>query len=230
MDLNIFRKVSYGLYVIASTKEGKINGQIANTFFQVTSNPATVAIGINKNNLTYDYIKSSGVFTVSILPQSVPLDFIGHFGFKSGRELEKFATVPYKTGETGAPYLLENSIGYLEAQVIESLDAGTHGVFMAKVIDAAVFNEEEPITYAYYHLKKSGAALPQQKTPDNEQEKKEGDPSMQKYQCLVCGYVYDPAEGDPDSGIAPGTAFTDIPDGWVCPICGVGKDQFEPIA
>ncbi len=52
---------------------------------------------------------------------------------------------------------------------------------------------------------------------------------MKKYQCIVCGYVYDPVEGDPDSGISPGTAFEDIPGDWECPICGVTKDDFEPI-
>ena len=52
---------------------------------------------------------------------------------------------------------------------------------------------------------------------------------MQKYQCNVCGYVYDPAVGDPDGGIEPGTSFDDLPEDWVCPECGVGKDMFEPV-
>jgi rubredoxin len=153
---------------------------------------------------------------------------IGHFGFKSGREIDKFASVPFEAGETGAPYLLENSIGYLEAQVVESFDAGTHSVFMARVVNTAVFSNEEPITYADYHYRKrsTGAGPSQQGKPDGG---RGGRPLDQKYQCLICGYVYDPAAGDPETGIMPGTAFADIPDDWVCPICGVGKDQFEPI-
>lgn len=233
MDPNIFRKISYGLYVISSTMDGKLNGQVANTFFQVTADPAMVAIGINKNNLTNQFIKSSGVFTVSILPQSVPLDLIGHFGFKSGRDIDKFATVPFQLGETGAPYLVENSIGYLEAQVIDSIDVETHTVFLGKVINSAVFSEEEPITYAYYQLLKRGGAKPAETAQTPIAEKKAdapvADPGLQKYLCPVCGYIYDPVAGDPDSGIAPGTAFTDIPDDWVCPVCGVSKDQFEPL-
>ncbi len=234
MDPNIFRKLSYGLFIISSTMDGKLNGQVANTAFQITAEPAMVAIGINKNNLTHQYITNSGVFTISILPQTVPLDLIGHFGFKSGRDIDKYATVPYKLGETGAPYLLENSIGYLEAQVISSMDAETHTVFLGKVINAEVFSEEEPMTYAYYQLLKRGGAKPAEPAPqpvsEPKSEAKAVDPSTQKYQCPVCGYIYDPAVGDSDSGIAPGTAFADIPDDWVCPICGVSKDQFEPLA
>jgi len=233
MDPNIFRKISYGLYVISSTMEGKLNGQIANTFFQITAEPAMVASGINKNNLTNQFIKSSGVFSVSILPQSVPLDLIGHFGFKSGRDIDKFATVPFRLGMTGAPYLVENSIGYLEAQVVNSIDVETHTLFIGKVINAEVFSEEEPLTYTYYQLLKRGAARPAQTAQPPLAEKKAeapaADPATQKYECPVCGYIYDPAVGDPDSGIAPGTAFKDIPDDWVCPVCGVSKDEFEPL-
>lgn len=235
MDANIFRKLSYGLFIISSTMDGKLNGQVANTAFQITAEPAMIAIGINKNNLTHQFISSSGVFTVSILPQSVPLDLIGHFGFKSGRDIEKFASVPFKLGETGAPYLAENSVGYLEARVVGSMDAETHTVFLGKVINAEVFSEEEPMTYAYYQLLKRGGVKPaepvaQAAVVEKKEEAKPVDPGMQKYQCPVCGYIYDPAVGDPDSGIAPGTAFADIPDDWVCPICGVSKDQFEPMA
>lgn len=236
MDAKIFHKVSYGLYVIGSTKDGAFNGQIANTVFQISSEPATVAISINKNNLTNEFIKASGVFSVSILPQSVPLSVIGHFGFKSGREVDKYQSLSYKKGVTGAPVLLENTVGYLEAEVISSLDVETHTLFIGKVIEAEVLSKEDPMTYAYYHQVKRGSTPPpaptyikeEAKDENKPEEKKEGT-AMKKYECAVCGYVYDPAEGDPDSGIAPGTAFEDIPDDWVCPVCGVGKDQFEAV-
>jgi flavin reductase (DIM6/NTAB) family NADH-FMN oxidoreductase RutF/rubredoxin len=234
LDAKIFHKVSYGLYVIGSTKDGAFNGQIANTFFQISADPATVAIGINKKNLTNEFIKSSNVFCVSILPKSVPLNFIGHFGFKSGRDINKYQSVPYKKGVTGAPVILENTIGYLEAEVIGSQDVETHTVFIGKVVEAEVFSQEEPMTYAYYHQVKKGLAPPAvpkdikyDKKVDTKQEIKREENTMKKYICAVCGYVYDPAQGDPDSGVAPGTAFEDIPEDWVCPVCGVGKDQFE---
>jgi flavin reductase (DIM6/NTAB) family NADH-FMN oxidoreductase RutF/rubredoxin len=234
MDTKIFHKLSYGLYVIGSVKDGAVNGQIANTVFQISSDPATVAISINKKNLTNEYIKASKVFSVSILPKTVPLNVIGHFGFKSGREIDKYDSAFYKKGVTGAPVLLENSLGYMEAEVINSLDVETHTIFIGKVVEAEVFSNEDPMTYAYYHQVKRGSVPPSapvqvKEEPKNKVESKENkeDKGMKKYVCSVCGYVYDPAEGDPDSGIAPGTAFEDLPDDWVCPVCGVGKDQFE---
>ncbi|MDD2553706.1 MAG: flavin reductase family protein, partial [Desulfotomaculaceae bacterium] len=98
---------SYGLYVITSKKGDKVNGQIGNTVFQISSDPATIAVSINKNNLTHEYIKDSKTFTVSILSQDVPLNLIGQFGFKSGRESNKFEGVSYQMGQNGAPYLTD---------------------------------------------------------------------------------------------------------------------------
>jgi len=236
MDPKLFYKMSYGLYVIGSTKEGKYNGQIANTVFQISAEPATVAVSINKKNLTHEFIEASQVFSAAILPKSVPLDFIGHFGFKSGRDIDKYQTVAFRTGETGAPLLLEQTLGYLEAQVIRTVDVETHTVFIGKVINAEVLSDEEPMTYAYYHQVKRGAtpaaaptSIINRETKNNNMSEQKEDQKMRKYQCSVCGYVYDPAAGDPDSGIAPGTAFEDIPEDWVCPTCGVAKDQFEPV-
>ncbi|MBU4190088.1 MAG: flavin reductase family protein, partial [Candidatus Thermoplasmatota archaeon] len=117
MNTKALYKVSYGMYVISSIMDEKINGQIANTVFQVTSEPPAVAVSINKQNLTHKYIQESKVFTVSILSKETPMKFIGHFGFKSGRELDKFKETDYKVGVTGAPVVLENIIGYLEAEV-----------------------------------------------------------------------------------------------------------------
>jgi len=227
MDPKIFFKLSYGLYVVGSHKAGTFNGQIANTVFQISSEPATIAISLNKNNLTNEFVKASKVFSVSVLPQSTDLAFIGHFGFQSGREIAKYQTVQFKKGLTGAPVLLEKSVGYLEAEVISSLDLETHSVFLGRVINSEVFNDEEPMTYAYYHQLKRGSAL--QTAPVPIKEEKGGGAGMKKFQCTVCGYVYDPVLGDPDSGIAPGTAFENLPDAWVCPVCGVAKDQFNAL-
>lgn len=234
MDPKIFFKLSYGLYVISSTSGDKLNAQVANSVIQVSAEPATVAISINKKNLTHEYIEASKVFAVSILPKSVPLNVIGHFGFKSGREMDKFAELSFKKGQTGAPLILENSLGYLEAEVISSMDAGTHTIFLGKVVNSEVFSEEDPMTYAYYHQVKRGApaapAAAKEETPAPKKEESKGDPKMKRYECTACGYIYDPAIGDPDSGIAAGTAFTDLPEDWVCPVCGVSKEMFEEVA
>ena len=230
MDITTFRKINYGLYVISSKMNKKINGQIANTVFQVTSKPPTVAISINKDNYTHKLINKSRVFTISILSEETPMQFIGRFGFKCGRDLNKFQDVKYKLGTTGAPILLEYTIGYLECEVIDSLDVGTHTIFVGKVLDAAIISDKNAMTYDYYHKVKKGktpksAPTYIKKVKGIEKQKEVG--KMARYKCKVCGYIYDPENGDTDSGIKPGTPFEELPDDWVCPVCGVGKDQFE---
>jgi len=158
MNNKTLYKISYGLYVVSSKMGEKINGQIANTVFQITSQPPTIAVSINKENLTHEFIERSKVFTISILSEETPMKFIGHFGFKSGKELNKFKDVNYKVGVTGAPIVLENAIGYLEAELTNTLDAGMHTVFIGKVLDAEIINDKEPMTYAYYHKVKGGKA------------------------------------------------------------------------
>lgn len=107
MNSKTLYKISYGLYVISSKIGGKFNGQIANTVFQVTSEPPTIAVSINKQNLTHECIQGSRFFAVSILSNETPMKFIGNFGFKSGRESEKFRDISFKVGITGAPVVLE---------------------------------------------------------------------------------------------------------------------------
>ncbi len=149
-------KISYGLYVVTSRKSDDFNGQIANTVFQVTSEPATIAISINKQNLTHKFIRESNVFTVSVLSKNAPLKFIGHFGFKSGTNTDKFEGINYKVGKTGARIVLDYTVACLEAEVIKEVDAGTHTIFIGRVVDAEILTNEEPMTYAYYHLIKRG--------------------------------------------------------------------------
>lgn len=157
MNLKTLHKISYGLYVVSSKRDEKFNGQIANTVFQVTAEPPAIAVSINKENLTHEFIRKSKVFTVSILAKETPMEFIGKFGFKSGKEIEKFKEVNHKVGVTGAPVVMVNTIGYLEAEVINSLDVGTHTLFIGKVVEAQIIKDEEPMTYAYYHEVKRGA-------------------------------------------------------------------------
>jgi len=225
MDIKTLYQLSYGMYVVASVKGGKLNGQIANTVFQITSEPPTIAVSINKQNLTHEFIRQSRVFAASILSQDTPLSFIGNFGFKSGREVDKFAGVNYKVGKTGAPVVLDNALGYMELKVINEMDAGTHTIFVGELVEAETLKSGEPMTYAYYHMVKRGTAP--KAAPTYIEEKKAV--KLAKYQCSVCGYIYDPEKGDPDGGIAPGTPFEQIPDDWVCPVCGAEKDRFEKI-
>jgi len=194
---------------------------------QVTSDPPTIAVSINKQNLTHEFISESKAFTASILSQDTPLDFIGHFGFKSGREIDKLRDVNHKLGETKAPIILDHSLAYLEARVINQVDVGTHTIFIGELVEADVLREGEPMTYAYYHQVKRGTTP--KAAPSYIEERKERVLRMAKYECTVCGYTYDPEAGDPDGGIKPGTPFEELPDDWVCPVCGASKDQFEKV-
>jgi flavin reductase (DIM6/NTAB) family NADH-FMN oxidoreductase RutF len=156
MNLNALHKIGYGMYIVGSHHGEKLNGQIANTVFQITSEPPIVAVSINKNNLTNEYIKASRVFAASVLCQTAPLPFIGGFGFKSGRDTDKLKGVNYKAGQTGSPIFLDNTVAYLEAEVIQDVDAGTHTIFIGKVVAAEILNENPCMTYEYYHQVKRG--------------------------------------------------------------------------
>jgi flavin reductase (DIM6/NTAB) family NADH-FMN oxidoreductase RutF/rubredoxin len=227
MNLKALYKLGYGLYIVCSRKGDKLNGQIANTVFQITSEPPTIAVSINKSNLTHEFIEQSKVFAASILAQDTPLAFIGHFGFKSGRDTDKLKGINYKLGETKAPVVTDHALAYLEAKVNKEVDVGTHTIFIGELVGADVISEGEPMTYAYYHQVKRGTTP--KTAPSYIEEKKEAVTKMAKYECTVCGYIYDPELGDPDGGIAPGTPFEEIPDDWVCPVCGAAKSEFEKI-
>jgi len=227
MNLKTIQKICYGMYIIGSKKEGRLNGQIANTAFQITSEPPTMAISINKLNLTHDYIMESKVFAISILSNDAPMTLIGNFGFKSGRDIDKLKDVKFKAGLTGAPIILEYAAGYLECEVVGVTDVGTHTIFIGRVVDCDILSDGEPMTYAYYHQIKGGKS-PKTAPTYVKEEAVEKPAVTDKYKCNVCGYVYDAANGDPDAGIKPGTAFENLPEGWTCPVCGASKSEFEP--
>jgi flavin reductase (DIM6/NTAB) family NADH-FMN oxidoreductase RutF/rubredoxin len=231
MDKTTLHKLSYGLYVICSKNAEKPNGQIANSLFQVTAEPPIIAVSINKQNLTHQCIQTCGSFTASILGKNTPLSFIGTFGFKSGRDIDKFQNVRYKMSKQNTPIITEHTIGYLEATVKEKIDVGTHTIFIGTVTEAETLSQDEPMTYDYYHTVKGGyspkTAPTYSRESDKEKKKPTEEKKMDKYVCTTCGYVYDPENGDPENGIAPGTAFEDLPDDWVCPVCGAAKEEFE---
>ncbi|MDD2716955.1 MAG: rubredoxin [Candidatus Wallbacteria bacterium] len=252
VDGNAFRSISYGLYVINSLCGEKINGQIANVLNQVTNEPQRIVTALNKKNLTHEYVMQSGLLGISVLEQDTPMKFIGSFGFKSGREIDKFAGIRFIRNLTGVPLVTDYSLAWFEAQVIKTVDVGTHTLFVADILACAEVKKGIPMTYAYYHQVKNGRSpenaptfvapaggkseirnqventekklepIPEVKIENNQK----GDAKMKKYVCQVCGYVYDPAAGDPENGVKAGTAFENVPETWVCPVCGVGKNEF----
>jgi len=219
--------------IVSSKTDGQFNGCIVNTVFQVTPEPPMIAVSINKQNLTHEYIAQSRVFAVSILAEGAPLEFIRRFGFRTGRNTDKFKDVKYRISAAGVPIVLDNTLAFIEAEVTDAIDVETHTLFIGKITACETIDDSKtPMTYTYYRDVKHGRT-PRSAATYIKQKPKEksiqGDKKMKKYKCLMCGYIYDPADGDPDNDIEPGTAFEDLPDYWVCPDCGAGKDEFEPL-
>lgn len=225
-------KISYGLYVVCSGDKNRGNGFISNTVFQVTSSPARFASCCNKDNYTAEFIKDSGAFSVSVLHQDTPADIFGRFGYKSGRDFDKLEGMRVQYGETGVPIVLDEVIAYLECKVIQTHDVGTHWLFIGELVQSEVLDERmEPITYLHYREVKKGLAPKNAPTYVDKSllEKKETTSKFKKFKCTACGYVYDEEAGDPSNGIDPGTLFADLPDDWVCPVCGTEKEDFIEI-
>lgn len=143
--------ISYGLYVITSAgTDGRINGQIGNTVFQITSVPLRVAVGINKKNYTFELIKESGVFAINVLKQE-QVGLVPLFGLKSGREINKFENVKYHKCCVNVP-VLDDIVSWMECRVVSGMtvDCGTHALFVADVVDGNVTAAAEPLTYKFY--------------------------------------------------------------------------------
>jgi len=225
MDPRSLHKISYGLYLISSKSGTRLNAQIANAIFQVTSDPKILAVSINKDNLTHRFIEDSKVFAVIALSENTPLEFIRKFGFNSGRDVDKLDGVEYKIGITGSPIVMENCVAYMEARILEKMNVGTHTIFVGRIEDAAVLNNDPPMTYDYYRNKKGGKSPKNAPTYYREEAESETDRSGM-YECRVCGYIYDSRKGIPEKGIAPGTRFDELPKDWRCPGCGANKRIF----
>lgn len=210
MNKNAFRQLSYGVYVISTWDNGRPTGCTANSAMQITSDPATIAISINHDNYTNQCIKENGHFAISILGENSEPGIIGTFGFKSGRDHNKFEEV--EMAVKGFMPVVADACAYIACEVIDSMETTTHTVFLGKVTDADVLKNDDPMTYAYYHnvIKgKSPKAAPTY-IPETEI------PAQDKYVCSVCGYVY--------SGETP---FEEVPATYNCPVCKQPKSVFK---
>ncbi len=198
IDNTAMFKLSYGLYVLFS-KDEKDNGCIINTATQLTAEPLTLMIAVNKNNYTEKTISKTGIFNISTLTESTPFSVFERFGFQSGANTDKLAefnTVDHS--ENGLCYLTEYSNSFISCRVTDQKDMGTHTVFFAEVTEAKVLSNEPSVTYDYYFKN----IKPKPET------KKKG------YVCKICGYVY---EGD------------ELPEDFICPVCKHPASDFEPI-
>ena len=202
VDTRTLFKLSYGLFVLTAKEGDKDNGCIINTVTQITDTPCRISVAVNKANLTHDMIMHTGAFNVSVLTQSAPFSIFKQFGFRSGKDADKFAGVIYDgRAANGIRYLQEYTNGVISAKVSEVHDYGTHTLFVADVTEAVVLSDEPSVTYQYYfdHIKPK---------PQPPEENKKG------FVCKICGYVY---EGD------------SLPEDFICPLCKHGAQDFEPI-
>ncbi len=243
MNYSAFHRLTYGLYIIATEYEGEKVGYIANTAFQITAEPSKIAISCNKDNYSAQKIINSKKFSISVLKKEVDTSLIGKFGFMSGADFDKFQGVQTITAQTGAPIVVDSSIAWFDCKVLDSVDVGTHFLIIAEVVDGDVLSNDEPLTYAWYHAKYKmrspknaptyidESKLTEEDVPligDSEtEETEEKASSSEEYVCSICGYRYDPEQGDPTSDIPPGTPFEELPDDYTCPICNADKDFFR---
>ena len=152
-----FWDLSYGLYIVTSRDGERMNGQIATAAMQVTAVPPKIVVCLSKETLTHEFVVQSGKFGITVLDQEITMQEIGPWGFRSGRDIDKFRNVRYKIGaETGVPLVLDRALSVLEAKVIQSLDVDTHTLFVGEVEGAERLREGKPLTYDCYQKEKKG--------------------------------------------------------------------------
>ncbi|MCR5738136.1 MAG: flavin reductase [Eubacterium sp.] len=205
MDKKAMYRLSYGLFVITAKEGEKDNGCITNTAIQVTSEPNRISVAINKSNYTHDMIMNTKKFTVSVLSEKASFDLFKHFGFQSGRDVDKFdGFTACRRSSNDTMVVTEGTNAYISATVIQAIDLGSHTLFIADVTDGAVLSEDSSATYEFYqeHIKPK---------PEQTEKPKDG---KKRWRCKVCGYVY---EGD------------ELPKDFTCPLCKHPASDFELI-
>ncbi|MBQ3301488.1 MAG: flavin reductase [Eggerthellaceae bacterium] len=226
LNTKAFRPMSYGVYIISAIDGEMKAGCVANTLVQVASSPARVSVSLNKENVTTGAVLSSGRFEASVLAESAPMELIGRFGFHSSTEKDKFAETQFAFDEAGVPYVTEHAVAHIGARVLETVDVGSHILIVGEVEEADVISQDDPMTYAYYHLVKGGKTPPKAASYEQPQadereaqvasqpEAEQGQEKRYGWKCKICGYVVE---------------MDELPDDFACPICGKGKDMFERV-
>lgn len=205
MNNKAMYSLSYGLFVVTANRDGKDNGCITNTAIQVTSQPNRISLAVNKANYTHDMIMDTGIFTVSIISEAASFDLFKHFGFQSGRDVDKFADfTDCKRAENGTMIVTAGTNAYLCGKVFQTVDLGTHTLFIADVTDMDVLSDVPSATYAYYqdNIKPKPAAPAKSAEPRT------------YWRCRICGYIY---EGE------------DLPADFICPLCKHPASDFEKV-
>ena len=205
MDKKAMYKLSYGLFVLTARDGEKDNGCIINTAIQAASEPNQLSICVNKANYTHDMIERTGKFTVSVLSEQADFELFKHFGFQSGRDVDKFTNFTgCARGADGLYYITEGTNAYISVTVDKTVDLGSHTMFIGEITDMAVLSDTPYTTYEYYqnHIKPKPQAVG--KT----------DEGQTVWRCRICGYEY---------------VGEEIPDDFICPICKHPASDFEKI-
>ena len=201
MDKKALFKIGYGLYVLTTNADGFDNGCIINSVMQAADNPVKLVFSVNKQNKTHDMIVKTGNFAVSCLTESTPFEMFEWFGFRSGRDENKFVTeAAYTRCGNGVLRLNTFCNAYFAGKVTEMVDMGSHTLFIADISEAEVLNDENSVTYAYYHA--NIKPKPQANADGGE-----------KWVCKICGYVH---EGP-------------LPEDFICPLCKHPASDFEKL-
>ena len=206
--------LSYGMFVITTRKENKNVGCFINTVMQLTSNNPIIAVSLNKENYTNEVLQETRKCAISILSEKANPEVISKFGYFSSREINKFEDRNYQN-ISELPVIVEDICGYIIGEVIRVIDVETHDIFLIRLKQAEKVSEETPMTYKYYHENLKGKAP--EKAPTYQEENEE-ETTSNRYQCSICGYIYDDSKEE--------VKFEDLPEDWTCPLCGVGKDKF----
>lgn len=203
MTKNPISTLTYGMYIVSTKKGAKSNACVINTCFQVSTDPDRIAISLMNSNYTRKLIKESGVFCVAVLDETCPFGLIHHFGYKSGKDIDKFSDVPAFSDINEVPCIISNACATISAKVVECINLGSHTVFIGKIKDSKLLNDKKPLTYATYQAKVK--PKPIETEPERE---------IIGWRCQICGYIYDSPE---------------LPEDFACPVCGHTKEDFEPI-
>ncbi len=215
IDTKAFRNLSYGLYLISAKKDDKPVGCVVNTFVQVTSQPAQVSVAVNKENYTCGAIQQAGIYEVSVLDESASMELIGTFGFHSSADIDKFQQVETAISQQGLTYVTQSCCAHFSVEVKQELDLGSHILFIGEVVSSDVLEGENAMTYAYYHQVKGGKTPPKASSYQKEEVTmaEETTPKI-GWRCTICGHI---------------EYVDELPEDFVCPICGVGRDLFEKV-
>ncbi len=205
-----FFNFSYGLFLVTSKYENKETGCIINTATQVSENPNTITITINKNAFTHELISKSKKLTLSILTEKVPYSIIELYGYKSGRDINKFEDTKYlKKSNNDNYYLNEYTNSIFSGKVINEISTNTHTIFIVEVEEIIKTSTDKSVTYKYYI-----DTIKPKVTKENTGNKK-------VWVCKICNYIYDDNKEE--------IPFEELPDDYLCPLCIHPKSDFEEL-